>query len=178
MNFQNNNFRFTEPMRQQQTAMGYLNSINNSYHMMGQMMKSNKMDQFQVVGGMDYAHPPTLDYPHRPQEMSPKPNKFSGENLLNIESQNLNKNFCYESDNSEEESKGFSNKNDEVFQQPYSSIYRKKEAQPMQNRFNTEYKEINYEQPKYEGFMYRRNVDQNSQMRSDKPVYNNMGRYQ
>ena len=174
MNFQNTNFSFTEPMRQRQSAMGYLNSMNSSYNMMGQMMKSNKMDQYQVMGGMDYAHPPTLDYSHRPQEMHPKPNKFLSDNLMNIESQNINKNFCYDSDNSEEESKGYSNKNDEMFQQPFSSMYRKKEGQSMSNVFSNDFKEVNYEQPKYEQYMYHRNVDQNSQMRSDKPVYNRM----
>lgn len=173
MNFQSSSFAFVDQIRQPQT-FSFMGGINNQYSGMNQMMKPQKMDTFQRMGGMDYIAPLNMDYSHRLQEMRPKSSNMFAENLMKMEPQGISRAFNYDSDNSDEESKGFMNQKEERFLNPYSSMLKKSDAPVMPQTFGNEFKEYNYENFRGEPFSNPRNFESAPQPNFEKPVYPRM----
>jgi len=122
--------------------------------------------------------PPSMDPSHRINEMQSRQNGFMREQMLNFESRSLNGNICYDSADSDEESKGPGNKrDDELFLHPYSSIFRRKENSLMTSRYMKEYKEINYDSIKPETYNSQRFSEAPQQNRIDKPLLPRMPKY-
>lgn len=136
MNF-HNNLNFAETMRQQNN-FGFMGSMNSNYARVNSMMKMQKMENYHGMMNLDFI-PPTIDASHRLNEMR-QGNRFMGDNIMKMDSRNINRNFWYDSGDSDEESKGFGNKKeDDLFLNPYSSMIRRKENGLMQNGLGNEY---------------------------------------
>lgn len=173
MNFQNSSFAFVDTMRQPQT-FNFMGGMNNQYSGMNQMMKPQKMDTFQRMGGMEYIAPLNMDYSHRMQEMRPKSSNIFTENMMKMEPQSISRAFNYDSDNSDEESKGFMNPKEERFFNPYSSMLKKSDTPVMNQNFGNEFKEYNYDNLRGEPFSAPRNYESGQQPNFEKPVYPRM----
>jgi hypothetical protein len=173
MNFQNSSFSFVDTMRQPQT-FNFMNGMNNQYSGMNQLMKPQKMDAFQRMGGMDYIAPLNMDYSHRIQEMRSKSSNMFAENLMKMEPQNISKAFNYDSDNSDEESKGFLNPKEERFFNPYSSMLKKSDPPAMNQNFGSGFKDYNYDNFRADTFNAPRNFEARPQSNFEKPVYPRM----
>lgn len=176
MNFQTSSFSFADAVRQP-TNFGYFGGMNSSYLGMGQVMKLPKMGDYNGMMNLDFV-PPTMDPSHRINEMRPRPNTFMHEPMMNFESRSMNGNICYDSADSDEESKGLGNKrDDELFLHPYSSIIRKKESSLMPSGYPNEFKEINYDTIKPENYSSQRYSEAPQRNRIDKPLLPRMPKY-
>lgn len=176
MNFQTNNFRISEPVRQP-INFGYFGELGPSFSNLTPLMKFPKMGDYQGMMNMDFV-PPTLETAHRINGMRPRPNRYMSEQAMNFDSQSINRNLYYDSGDSEEESKGLENKrDDELFLHPYSSMIRRKEASLLPSGYINEFKDINYDLTKQKAFIPQRFSDTLQQRGIDKPLLPHMPKY-
>ena len=90
--FPNNNFSFAEPVRQRSNfaLFGNLNNVNtglnmNSSYPINPMMKFSKVNNMQGMMNLDF--PPTMEPPHRFNDMRLQPNMPKQEPIFNMDAQ-------------------------------------------------------------------------------------------